>query len=221
MLKMKTNVTMLVFLMAAFFCNIRLIEAVERNNLTCGITPGKPLINGYGPFDFTNPEHQSKLPIVLGAHFTPKVERLIDGETGALPHDIDYTLRAIPNYHRALNAISRFEILSKKSTEQFSQNYSADCFFKRAIYFQPADATTRMLYGMHKHQLKNLDEAEALYLQALAISPKNPEIHYNLGLLYVDKSVLDKAKKHAKVAYAAGYPLPGLNNKIARAEKAN
>ncbi len=195
--------------------------AAQKNNQTCGITPGKPITNSYGPFDWTNPEHAPKFPIVINAHFTPQVERLIEGSTGALPHDIDYTLRAIPNHHRALNAMSRFEIQGKKTPGAFSRYYSADCFFKRAIYFQPADATTRMLYGMHKHQLKNLDEAEALYLQALAISPKNPEIHYNLGLLYVDKSVLDKAKKHAKVAYAAGYPLPGLNNKIARAEKAN
>lgn len=216
---MKLNIGLFYLIACIFFLIQNSASAAQKNNDTCGIVPGKPLHNGYGPFDYTNPAHKPKFPIVLNAHFTPQVERLEKGSTGALPHDIDYTLRAIPNYHRALNAISRFEIRANQPTRAFSEFYSAECFFKRAIYFQPRDAVTRMLYGIHLHKLKNYEGAETLYKQALSISPDNPEISYNLGLLYVNTGKSELAKKYADIAYKGGYPLPGLKNLIMKAEK--
>ena len=87
------------------------------------------------------------------------------------------------------------------------------------IYFQPNDATTKMLYGIHKHTIKDFNNAEKLYKLALQLAPTNPEVNYNLGLLYVDLGKLDDARKHAKIAYGGGYPLPGLQNRIQKAEK--
>jgi hypothetical protein len=41
--------------------------------------------------------------------------------------------------------------------------------------------------------------------------------HYNLGLEYLDQRRLDLANIHAQAAYALGYPLPGLKEKLVRA----
>lgn len=195
--------------------------AIERDNITCGIEMGYPLTNGYGPWDYTNPEHQDKLPIVISVHFDRNVATLRKGMTSRLPHaDIDYTLRAIPNYHPALFSVSKLEQSDRKKLSPGEiyrpKFYSASCYLKRAIYFQPKDATARMLYAIYLHQNKQYTSAETEYIAASNIQPNNPEIHYNLGLLYIDMKMLKEAQTQAKIAYDSGYPLQGLRNKIAR-----
>lgn len=197
------------------------ILAKTYNNATCGIVNNQPLSSSYGPWDFTNPEHASKLPIVLGAHFTPEVERLIRGKSSTNLHgDIIYTLTAIPNYHRALYAMSKLEMRDRnrlKNGELYNPDYyTAECFFKRAIYFQPKDAISHMLYAMHLIKLGKTNQAETEYLIALQYQPLNAEINYNLGLLYLDMGDIDKARKHAKTAYGQGFPLDGLKRKLAQ-----
>ena len=64
-------------------------------------------------------------------------------------------------------------------------------------------------------------EKEALtqYEQALKLKPNDPSINYNMGLVYFDTHDYSKALEHAKAAYNAGFPLPGLKNKLQRADK--
>ena len=75
--------------------------------------PCGELGNSFGPFDYrTVPEQPKRL--VEGAHFTPVVESLIRGNTASGPGgDIDYTLRAMPNHHRALLATVRLGEIEK------------------------------------------------------------------------------------------------------------
>lgn len=190
------------------------ILAANRNNVTCDIVKGQPLTNGYGPYDFTNLEHRSKLKIVLSAHFTTEVERLQSGKTGRLIADIDYTLRAIPNYHRALNAMARHQRNEKINFKDTDKFYSTECYFKRALYMQPKDATTHMLFAIHLQLTNQLKKAEEHYAVALQLAPDNPELNYNAGLLYVQLGDIDKAKHSANIAYKQGYPLQGLAKKI-------
>lgn len=193
------------------------VNAAVRNNQTCGIQPGAPLQNAYGPWDYTNPEHQQRLPLVLQAHFTPLVERLVSGNTGSIMSDIDYTLRAIPNYHRALASMARHQRNEKLKFKNLDDYYTIECYFKRALYMQPNDATTLMLYGIHLHLLKDYQNAEDKYLGAYKLSPRNPEVQYNLGLLYLDLNNLEKAKEFATSAYQSGYPLEGLKRRLEKA----
>lgn len=44
--------------------------------------------------------------------------------------------------------------------------------------------------------------------------PPTAEMHYFLGLVLVKENNYAEATKHAKQAYALGYPLPGLKNKL-------
>ncbi|WP_019674634.1 tetratricopeptide repeat protein [Arsukibacterium perlucidum] len=185
------------------------------DNNTCDIVPGQPLTNAYGPFDATNPAHADKLPVVLRVHFTPDVERLVSGATGSIMGDINYTLKAIPNYHRALAAIGKYQRSENIKLAQRDNFYTADCYFLRAIYFQPADAIARMLFAMHLHLTGRLEEAVQEYNRALLIAPDYSELHYNFGLLLLELKRYDEALAFANKAYAKGFPLPGLKNKLA------
>jgi len=186
-----------------------------RDNVTCGITLGRPLENAYGPYDYINPAHQSKLPIVLGAHFTKEVEMLIRGTTGHTPYgDIDYTLRAIPNYHRALYAMSRLQIRDKRTLKNSRSHYSSRCYFERAIYFSPKDAVSYMLYGIHLHRIGDLSEAQVKYEMAEGIGLTTAEFYYNYGLLLLDRKDFEKSRLYAKKAYLLGYPLNHLREKL-------
>ena len=185
------------------------------NNLNCDIEPGKPLTNDYGPYDFTNPAHADKLPIVLGAHFTPQVEQLIAGTSGPIIGDINYTLKAIPNYHRALAAMAKYQRRERLTFKDRDRFYTADCYFRRAVYFAPGDVTSRMLYAMHLQLTGRSEHAAAQYQHALTQAPDYTELQYNYALLLVDLKRFDEAVELANKAYGKGFPLPGLKNKLA------
>jgi tetratricopeptide (TPR) repeat protein len=122
-------------------------------------------------------------------------------------------LRAFPNHHRALYLIGEYQLRTKRSPPP-NANYSAECYFERAIAFRPADGAVRMIYGGFLHRKGDLQAALAQYRAALARLPDFPELHYNLGLLLVDLKDYEGAWEHAAIAYRGGYPLPGLRNKL-------
>ena len=89
---------------------------------------------------------KDKLPIVLGAHFTPEVESLVRGKTNVTPGAaIDYTLRAIPNHPNALLSMMRLGEREKTSQPRGTR-YTMECWFERAIRFRPDDQIVRMIY---------------------------------------------------------------------------
>jgi len=177
------------------------------------------LRNAYGPFDYRSEDNRkNKIPIVEGAHFQPEVEALqLGGPIYFTPYDLigglDYTLRAIPNHHRALASLARYALRGWK-TEPFR---TPECYFDRAIRFQPEDGDVRLIFGSYLHRKKNYKAAEEQYAAARELMPDSVELSYNLGLLYVDTGELSKAKTEAIRAYALGYPLPGLKDKLKRA----
>lgn len=181
---------------------------------------GKPCVGSsgvYGPFDYTTKhKHTKELFLVESAHFTTEVESLVRGNTTTLPYgDIAYTLRAWPNHHRALNAISRYNLRLKRQKKTIK--IPAECWFKRAISFSPSDATIYMLFGIYLHNSAKHKMAENNYNISLQLNPDNIQTHYNLGLLLVDRKRYVEAKKHAQFVYGNNYPLPGLKNKLADA----
>lgn len=181
---------------------------------------GKPCVGSsgvYGPFDYTaKHKHTKELFLVESAHFTTEVESLVRGNTTTLPYgDIAYTLRAWPNHHRALNAISRYNLRLKRQKKTIK--IPAECWFQRAISFSPSDATVYMLFGIYLHNSTRYKMAENNYNISLQFDPENIQTHYNFGLLLVDRRRYEEAKKHAQFVYANNYPLPGLKNKLADA----
>lgn len=194
-------------LLALLLATPLLASAQEGVNL-CG-----SLGNAYGPFDFRY--DRDKLPIVIGAHFTPVVEALIRGTTTLRPGgDIDYTLRAIPNHPNAL--LSMAKLADRERTDQpIGSRYTVDCWFDRAIRFRPDDHVVRMLYANFLTEKKRPDEAlRQLEVVRLQLAKDNPLTHYNLGLLYFGLQLHDKALAEAHQALALGYPRTELQEKL-------
>lgn len=172
------------------------------------------LANAYGPYDYTNAEdREHHLPIVEQYHFTPNVENLIRGESDTIIGDLDYTLRAFPNHHRALYSMLRFQL--RHPVGPGSRYYTLECYLTRAIRFAPEDPVPYMLFGIFQNDLGKLDAALKWYLDAYELAPEWIELNYNMGLLYLELGEEEKAVSHAKFAYEHGYMLPGLKKKLA------
>lgn len=130
------------------------------------------LVNAYGPFDYTNSEHrQQKLPIVEVNHFTIEVQTLTRGKSDYYPGaDIDYTLRAFPNHHGALQSLLRLAAKEKLPKLQ-KMAFSVECYFDRAVRMNEKDATSKMLYAQFLDQHNRQDEALAMLQAADAARP--------------------------------------------------
>jgi hypothetical protein len=175
---------------------------------TCG-----SLRNAYGPFDYRDPEAQSqKLEIVDINHFTRDVENLVRGITGTIPGDLDYTLRAFPNHHRALYSAARYAASGMKPPLV----RSIDCYFDRARRMAPTDPQVLVIQGVYLSKMKRRGEGIEAYRAALTIDPGLVEAHYNLGLELLETGQLAEANRHAQVAYRGGYPFPGLRGRLQR-----
>lgn len=172
------------------------------------------LTNAYGPYDYRT--SRDKLYIVEGAHFTEDVEALRRGRTGTLGGDIDYTLRASPNHPRALIAMANLG--RKLNTDQpQGANYSIPCYFNRAIRFAGNDPMVRLIYGTYLSRVGKPQQAVKELEIALTLDQDNANIHYNLGLIYLDLKDYPKAREHAERAYALGFALPGLRKLLEEA----
>lgn len=157
------------------------------------------------------------LATVERRHFTPRVESLAGGESSYLIDDLDYTLSMFPNHHRALVTLVRYDRQLGGRLPQTSKPYpqTVECYFQRALEFRPNDGKTLQILGMYHHMNDRFQKAIDAYQRA-AKHTNSAELHYNMGLAYVELEDFDKAKEHALLAYGAGYPLPGLRNRLAR-----
>ena len=169
-------------------------------------------------YDYTNSGERVFLGTVEQHHFTPDVESLRAGNTSTVGGDLSYTLLIFPNHHRALAAFSKLS-LRDKTLKPAGAKYSVECFFERAIRFKPSDGVIRMIYGNYLLKAGQTDKATEQLKEAVNLQPENPNVNYNLGLLYVQKKDYEQAKIYAKKAYELGFPLPGLKNKLMEAGK--
>jgi tetratricopeptide (TPR) repeat protein len=177
------------------------------------------LKNAFGPFDYrARSENASSFELVESAHFTDEVENGVKGNTGQIGGDLDYTLRAIPNHRRALAALARVAVRTKSVTVSGAK-YPVECYFERAMRFTPNDGGVRAEYGNYLFALGKTDMAFTAYKQAAELEPESSAINYNLGLAYFQRKAYGEARTYAKKAYALGFPLPGLKNKLAAVGK--
>lgn len=194
-------------------------------NSTFALDVGCPILrHGYGPYDYRSATKE-QLQLVEGAHFFPNVENLRDGT----PHpnrgyalvpgaEIDYTLRAFPNHHRALMALSRLS-LRDKSERPKGIKANVDCYFQAAIKFRNEDSYAYLVYGIHLSKKGRSREALEQFDKAKALGEDSANLYYNLGLAYFQEKRFDDALDAAHKAYNAGFPLPGLRNMLMRAGK--
>ena len=175
--------------------------------------PCGELANAYGPFDYRT--QQNMLGIVDAHHFKADVERF---SHPTIPNfgDLDYTLRASPNHHRALISLARF---GETKAPVLGNARSVECYFDRAMRFAPNDMVVRMIYA--SLLIRTARGPEALkQIDYVAQSAKdNPYTHYNLGLLYLEMKQHGKALEHAHAAMQLGLPRTELRDALKKAGK--
>lgn len=174
------------------------------------------LANGFGPFDYRT--DIDRRDIVETHHFTPEIEMLIRGRTGRLGADIDYTLRAFPNHHRALIAMMRYTD-NLKTEKAPDANYSMQCYFVRGLQFRADDTTVRMLYAVWLNSRQRRDEALRQLAVAKNYAGDNAFTHYNLGMVYMDIGEAQLALEQAHTATRLGFPLTELRQRLVAANQ--
>ena len=173
----------------------------------------------YGPFDYYRPKEANAVMLVEQGHFSSDVEALRRGTTAQSPKgDLQYTLLAIPNHPRALNTLVNLARRERTSHPK-GMRYPVECYFDRAIRFRPNDGMVKMIFGNYLSAGGKLDEAKAMYVDAERTLSGRPNFHYNYGLLNVAMKEWDLAVDNAARAYAGGFDLPGLRNKLVGAGK--
>lgn len=205
-------VTPLTFAFATFALAVGLVMAAlpagraVASESTCGA-----LQNAYGPFDYRTQQHM--LEIVDKHHFTPQVEALLRGVSGTIEMELDYILRASPNHHRALSALTRL-VVKRRSPQPGNLPRPAECYFERALRFQPTDLVARMLYAQFLTvQRRPADALRELDL-VVATAGDSELTHYNAGLLYAGLHSYDKALLQAHRAMELGHPATELQAEL-------
>lgn len=181
-------------------------------DLSCG-----ELANSYGPFDYRNP--QGRLAVVEDNHFKAVVEVLAKGMTSSTPGgDIDYTLRAFPNHHRALLSTIRLGD-REKTTKPQGMNYTVECWLERAVRFKGDDAVARMIYAGYLAKIGKKDQAKAQLARTEQLAESNPFTQYNIGLVYLEMNEFELALKQAHLAEEMGFPRTELRDALVKAGK--
>ena len=166
--------------------------------------------------DFTAAKDQRRIREVESHHFNAGTENLVRGQTSSFAGpDIDFLVRYSPNHHRGLAALVRLS-LKDKTPRPSGVNIPVECYLLRALEFTPSDAEVHKIYGTYLARLGRDAEALARFEQAEKLSPDDPVIAYNIGLILTEKRDFERARLYAQKAYAGGMELPGLRNKLAR-----
>ncbi len=176
-------------------------------------------VNAFGrPVDQNAPADKEYVAGIEFNHFNRDVETLVRGKTSDSPvDDLAYILRQVPNHYRALATMASFQLKNGYLAEhQRNKIFTADCYFRRALSFKPDDPVIHSIYGIYLHRSGALNAALTEYLIAEQIGPASAELHYNLGLLYVELKQYGPAREQARKAYALGYPLTGLRARLDR-----
>jgi Flp pilus assembly protein TadD len=182
------------------------------DEFTCG-----SLKNATGPFDYRKPDLDN-LRMVQEFHFTPDVESLREAKTGYLGGDLDYTLRVFPNHHRALASMMALQFKAK-TERPTGTHWPIPCYFDRAIRFAPDDGKVHMIFGVYQMRKGKTKEAIEEFKTATELGEDSGNLHYNAGLAYFEVGDYQQSAEHAKKAYALGFTLPGLKNKLMKAGK--
>ncbi len=188
------------------------------------------LENAFGPFDYrpdtyvyetTYGSHKALVNIVERAHYTIETEMLVSRKTGLVVSpgaDLSYTLRVFPNHHKALMTL--IALSEKEKTDKPRDSiYTVDCWLKRAVAWKANDNVSKMIYAKYLDKTNRRSEAEAQLEAAARQAGDNVFTHHNLGLVYFDMKMYDKALLHANKTYSLGMTIPTLKDQLKSVNK--
>ena len=156
----------------------------------------------------SNPELAALLSTVEAYHLQQGFDKMRDKRFGPAKSEFDFILRYFPNHPRAILAMTELCQAWKDS------KCDLDSYFSKAISVNPNSPGVYLTKGMYEQKNKKLKEAVESYKRALEIDPNSANVHYNLGLAYVELRQYALGNEHAQRAYALGWQLPGLRSKL-------
>lgn len=181
------------------------------------------LANNYGPYDYREYKEvpqidpvtkvMSPLQMVEGAHFIDTCEALVKCKRGTIGSDIDYTLRAFPNHHRALVAMMLYGQRTNRDQPPDAL-YTVDCYFKRALAWKSDDVIVRLLYAGYLNGKGKPAPAKEQLEAASKLTGDNAFSVYNVGMVALDLNQVDMAVDAARRAYGAGMTHPVLRQRL-------
>lgn len=166
--------------------------------------PAEEQLNYY---DLSDPRAVNLLGNVEKFHLPPGVSKMRTGQYIQAMADFEFVLNRFPNHPKAL-------LLMGEASLKMNQPGKAQRRFEQAIELYPKTARTYMVYGIFLHKRRQFNDAVKQYTQSIELNPNSSEAHYNLGLAYLALKQYGLANEQAQIAYAQGYPLPGLRNKL-------
>lgn len=166
----------------------------------------------HDPQDYYNPAPGARelLHNVEKYHLNQGITAMREGKSYSAWQHFDFILRYFPNHPRGLQ-------LMNELTTQIKSPPKGQIYFDRALRLFPNTASNYAVYGIFLHKQGKLDLAIDQYKKAVELSPESASYNYNLGLAYFEKNQLPLSNESAQKAYALGYPLPGLRNKLTKA----
>jgi tetratricopeptide (TPR) repeat protein len=165
-----------------------------------------------------NPALQTRIRNIESNHMNQNVRSLRRGQsTASAAGDLRFVLAIVPNHSEALTLMLRMALRDRTDRLPETAPYPVECWLHRATVFSPKDANALMIYGIYLGRRDKPVEAIAALEKANELRPDDSNISYNLGLMYFDRRDYAKSREFAKKAYAAGFPLPGLKNKLIQA----
>jgi tetratricopeptide (TPR) repeat protein len=168
--------------------------------------------------DYLDPSAQKKIQGIEAHHFTSDVEDLIRGKAQAgVGGELAFVLNWIPNHHRALQALVRLALRDKTEKPYQTDPYTVTCWLHRAMVFSPQDGQVYLIYGVYLARIGKYKQAQERLETADSLLVNNANVSYNLGLVFYELKDYERALERAKRAYASGFPLPGLRQKLVQA----
>jgi tetratricopeptide (TPR) repeat protein len=149
--------------------------------------------------------------VVENYHFRPEVEGLVRTKEKNLSGQLNYTLHAFPNHHRALLALVRYS-RQEKSAQPKRLPYPVACYFDRALRFRPDDTTVRMIFAQYMASVGRKDAAVEQLNQAVTFARENAWTHYNIGLVYFELGNYEQAQAQALRAKELGFDRGDLSD---------
>lgn len=198
-------------------CKVRFTVSLEgRNSARASSFPPETVqrwADQYGDCWGMLHHHCAGILFLQRAKFAPsEAERQFDLNSALQQHEA--SLKRCPNTNRQFSvALTHMGMVYTESRE-FAQ---ASAKFDEAIGLHPGYDGAYLAKGIMLRRMgKNQESLETLRTGSTATQGSSAELENALALAYFDSKQFEKAREHARRAYALGYPLPNLRDKLAK-----
>ncbi len=156
--------------------------------------------------------HIARAERMRGAQATVAQRQKFEWELKQADQEATYSLNRTPPdhpvYHYMDSILARVTYLRGNKVEAIAR-------LRSIVSKAPDQADMVATLALYLYREKSYAEARDVLLSGLKhVETPSAEMHYFLGLTYVKLKNWDAAREQARKAYALGYPLPGLKNKL-------